>query len=193
MDYNSLFTKFFSDLKGNAGIKVVTEDFYLKEQVLPEFIEKYPFLKSMPDELRVLNDNTCYWECQAGNEFYPMGEFHFISIEQIVADNADLKQFDDHPQGGDGVAACIKFSNGNHEVWLLNENGEQFRMNLDLPGYFTELANLKAIYGWQYLFTDVAWKQLHYSVVKKDLKERLSKLKTLFPDFDIAKYNKMIL
>ncbi|THU40585.1 hypothetical protein FAM09_00270 [Niastella caeni] len=193
MDYNNLFTKFFSDLKENAGIKVVTEDFYLKEQVLPEFIEKYPFLKEIQDEIFVLNDNSHYWEYQSGSESYPMGELHFISIEQIVADSADLKQFDDHPQGGDGVAACIQFSNDNHELWLLNENGEQFRMSLDLPGYFTELVNLKAIYGWQYLFTDVAWKQPQYSVVKKDLKERLSKLKTLFPDFDIAKYNKMIL
>lgn len=208
MDYNNLFSQLFSSLKANPGIKVVTEDFYLKYQILPGFIEKYPYLIAITNELFVLNDNTCYWEYQSGNELQPMGEFHFISVEQIVTDSTGLgihtaytgnelfnglKQFDDHPQGGDGLSSCIKFVNDSYEIWLLNENGELFRMHLDLPNYFTELVNLKAIYGWQYLFTDISWKLPHYAVIKKDLKERLSILQTLFPGFDIAKYNKKIL
>jgi hypothetical protein len=209
MDYQKQFDAMLSDLKSSTKIKLIDAEFYCKEEIIAEVYKKYSYLKPIENAIKALNDNKIFWEYldSSGNSI-PFGETHLISIEQVVSIGvqlwndynneeerkllSELLPFDDHPNGGDGMMGCLRFINENHEVWFYNENGEYFKIKLDLAGYLMKLIELKAVYGWQYLFIDVDWKRPQFKSVKSELKKRLQVLNEIFPTISIDSYLKKI-
>ena len=198
MDYNNLYSKMINDLKSRSEVSIIKNDFYLKDELAPGFLEKHPYFKNGSNDLHVLNDNHFSWNCQQKNrEQRPRGEFHFVSIEDALSpankkefsfnssgqnEQASFYPFDDHPDGGDGIMGCFKITGKDYRIWLHNENGEMFLMELDLAGYLQQTFKLKAIFGWQYLFVNIDLTQPVYSVVRSDLVKRIQILDTLFPE-----------
>lgn len=183
MDYQKLFETMNESLENSPGVKISESEFYLKSEISSELTNAHPFLLAIKSELPVLNDNVLCWAFTEND--LPGGEYHFYAIEQVLAlpplEN-DLRIFDDHPNAGDGLMGCLRFSDKATEVWLYNENGKAFKLSLDLAGYFKEMVRLKAIFGWQYFFADVDFKNPEFSVIKESLQTKLSHLKAVFPD-----------
>jgi len=207
MSYQQLYEEFIASLKSSADIKIVKNDFYSKDELLPKLFESHPFLNKIEDEVMALNDNHVYWEFKDQSSFQPGGEFHLMEIGQIISSQIpsikssssderrlllELKPFDDHPQSGDGVMGCISFAKTDHEIWLQDGNREFTRMNLDLSGYLQEMFRLKAIYGWQHLFTDALNGKPKSSVIKKSLSSSLRKLASLFPASDFQSFLNLV-
>ncbi len=196
MDFNDEYLKMVKALNIEK-IDIIFNDFYLKEELNTNLFSNNPFLKKIQMESYVLNDNFFLWNYKTDDsEIIPMGEFHFISIEEVISsenkklikkdDNTimEIFPFDDHPNSGNGVMGCLRFiDNQTYEIWLYTENGELLLMKMDLEEYIKRTLELKAIFGWQYLFTDINWKSLNYSVIKIDLIMRIEILKKSFPEF----------
>lgn len=209
MDYKKEFDNMILDLRSSTEVKLIDADFYFTDEILPEVFKKYSNLKPIENEIKALNDNKIFWEYsdRLGN-LIPFGETHLISIETVISVGvqlwndynneeekkklSELLPFDDHPRGGDGMMGCLRFMNGDHQVWFYNENGEYFRMKLDLSGYLMKLIEMKAIYGWQYLFVDVEWKKPQFKIVRSELKKKLLVLKEIFPATSMDGYLKRI-
>jgi hypothetical protein len=197
MDNNKLYTEMINELSSQPAVTIIKNDFYLKDELVPGVLEKHPYFKSIRDDLPVLNDNYFSWSYQQKSlEPMPMGESHFIALEETLSqsnkkeilydidghkEQGTFYPFDDHPDGGDGIMGCFKIIDKGYEIWLHNENSEMFLIELDLPGYLEQTYKLKALYSWQYLFITINWNQPFYNVVKSDLRRRIQILESLFP------------
>jgi hypothetical protein len=209
MNYQEIFDKMLAEIKAVKGTNLIHADFFCKEEIIPSFFKKHKTLKRIEDEIRALNDNKIVWSFtdDYGN-LLPMGETHLISIEAVIASKtklwsgsntteekevlSELMLFDDHPEAGDGMMGCLRLNNDMYEPWFINENGEFFKMKLDLAGYLIRLSELKAVYGWQYFFIDVDLKKPPFDVVRSDLKKRLTILDSCFPDNSYTNYSKKL-
>ncbi len=209
MDYQKKFDEMFTALRSSPLVKIISADFYTKEEIIPSFYKKHGKLKKIEDEIKALNDNKILWSyIDSSGELIPMGESHLVSIEEVVSAKvrlwndthnekerkilSELMPFDDHPESGDGMMGCLRIVNDNYEPWLYTENSEYYKMNLDISGYLDKLIQLKAIYGWQYLFVDLDLKEPQFNVVSKELKKRLQVLKACFPGASLNSYLKKL-
>jgi hypothetical protein len=207
MNYELLYNEMVNEIKGVSYASIITSDFFVRDEFLPGFLEKNNALAVFENELRALNDNFFSWAFKKSNteDWLPMGEFHFISVEQVMkesknnflfkdedkhASQRNIYPFDDHPGGGDGLMACFLIFKENAEIILLSENGQVFPMSLNLQEYLLKSIEMKALYGWQYLFTEVNLNKTVFSTVKSDLNHRLQILHTIFPD---RQYNQYII
>lgn len=205
MNYELVYNKMIDELKAVPDISIIKSDFFIKDELLPGFLEKNKSLTGIKEELKILNDNYFLWSFRSGKnkEWFPMGEFHLLAAEELMKKSkneqlfssgasinlkGDVYPFDDHPDGGDGMMGCFVIENDSPQIWLHSENGEMFRMELDLKEYFIKIVELKAIYGWQYLFAEINLKQPVFATVKSDLNNRLTILKKNFPDSNYDKY-----
>lgn len=205
MNYELMYNEMISALKSVPDITIKKSDFFLKDELLPGFMEKNKGLTGFKEELKILNDNFFTWSFKnnKNEEWLPMGEFHFMPAEELMkqpknhlllsskaADNEKGKvyPFDDHPDGGDGMMGCLVISNDSPEISIYTENGEMFRMELDLKEYFIKTIELKAIYGWQYLFAEIDFKKPVFNTIKSDLNNRLIILNKIFPESSYSKY-----
>ena len=205
MNYETKYSEMIKELSENLNVTISKNDFFLKDELLPGFIENHISLKEFNQELSLLNDNFFSWSYKSINssEIMPMGEFHLFAIEQALSKaneekitlNINSKKtnkifypFDDHPDSGDGVMICFKFISNKYELWLHNENGEMFLINLNLHDYLNKTFHFKALFGWQYLFIDINWNLSVFSVVKSDLNKRLEILNRLFPKYSYSRY-----
>lgn len=205
MNYELVYNKMIDELKAVPDISISKSDFFIKDELLPGFMEKNKNLTGLKEELKILNDNYFLWSFRSSknNEWFPMGEFHLLSVEELMkkpkndelfspdASNnvkGNVYPFDDHPDGGDGMMGCFVIDNDYPQIWLYSENGEMFRMELDLKEYFIKTIELKAIYGWQYLFAEINLKKPVFATVKSDLNDRLTILRQIFPDSNYDKY-----
>jgi len=197
MERNNQYNEMIRELDTKPGVTIIKNDFYLKDELAPGFLEKHPYFKNIGNDLKVLNDNYFSWNYQeTSSQQMPMGEFHFAPIEETLSQSngkefsynnngqnvqGSFYPFDDHPDGGDGIMGCFKFTDDSYEIWLHNENSEMFLMETDLRGYLEQTFQLKALYAWQYLFIKIDWKQPFYQVVRSDLIKRIQILDSLFP------------
>ena len=208
MGYDLMYQEMINELRSINQVHITTNDFYLKEELLPNFIENHLYFKNLKEELHVLNDNSFSWGVnKEDNTEMPIGEFHFHAVEEVVnetnkrilsyevgnkSEKGSFFPFDDHPESGDGIMGCLKFRNTDTEVWLYNENGELFPMTLRLPEYILKTFEFKALFGWQYFFIEVDWNLPVFSVVRSDLIKRIEILNNLFPVNSYAEYLKKI-
>ena len=204
MNYQKEFDAMLESIKMCSEVSITEQDFYIKEEILPSFYKKYRYAKLLGEEIKVLNDNKIRWVySHTEGEELPMGETHLISIEEIVSgrsnvevkvqtsrekDGLKLIPFDDHPTAGDGIIACLRFIDDRYEIWLCDNNFIGFKIDLSLSEYLEKLVELKAIYGWQYLFAEIDFKSETVNVIRKELRERLMILHKCFPDLSVSNY-----
>jgi hypothetical protein len=199
MIYELLYSEMVDEIKSVSAALIIKNDFFIRDEILPGFLEKNKSFENLRNELRVLNDNFFSWTYKNTNnkEWLPMGEFHFIAIEEVMQEskndvlfnreaknniNEDIYPFDDHPHGGDGLMTCFAIQNENVRITLFSENGQIFPMSLGLQEYLLKTIEFKALYGWQYLFAEIDLNKPFFSIVKKDLNKRLEILQQLFPN-----------
>ncbi|TKK69874.1 hypothetical protein FC093_07300 [Ilyomonas limi] len=209
MDYQKEFNEMLNSLKACPNVTVTEEDFFVKEEIIPSFFKKYKHLKIIEEEIKVLNDNKIVWGyTQASGNTLPMGETHLISIEKIISTKsklevrirnseaeeilAELLPFDDHPNAGDGIMGCLRWMNDQYEIWLCDAHLNCFKMNFGLSEYLKKLIELKAMYGWQYLFAELDIKSDAFKVIRKELKNRLTILHKCFPNLPVDSYLKKL-
>lgn len=193
MNYLLQYNQMINELHGNSKVVVLENDFYERDELLPGFLEKHNYLYPLLNEIKLLNDNRFSWSALINTEGtkYPMGEVHFLAIEEIMqqplivaekkGSNTVFYSFDQHSIAGDGVMACLRFIDGRTEIWLHTENGEMIKLKLNLKEYIMQTINFKGLFGWQYIFSEVNFLEPNYSVVVSDLNRRLQILTDLFP------------
>lgn len=189
MNYQELFDTFLNSLRTQPAVTLAIDEFYLKTEISPALFEQNPYLSPIREELYVLNDNLIQWHFATDN--MPAGEFHFYAIEQVLAlppVGDGLLVFEDHPEAGDGLMGCIKFTEGNHEMWLHDAQAQSHKLSLDMAGYLKNLVRFKGIFGWQYLFAGLDMNAAEQTASKASLKTRLTRLTELFPKEDYEMY-----
>lgn len=198
-DYSILYDNMLEEMKAVNKIIITKDDFLVRKESLDHFFKENPNMEPLKNELPALNDNMFSWSYteSSGNDF-PMGEFHFLSVEGLFARQIQLSStiesdykketllelfpFDDHPDAGDGMMGCLRSSGSSHQIWFHNENSEALLTHLNLKEYLIKSFELKAILGWQYLFVELDWSSPLYSVVKSELLKRLGILESIFPN-----------
>lgn len=193
MNYLLRYNQMISELQENRKVLVLENDFHERDELLPGFLEKHNYLYPLLNEIKLLNDNRFSWSAlvNAAGTKYPMGEFHFLAIEEIMqqpltiadktSEDVEFYSFDQHPAAGDGIMGCLRFVESRVEIWLHTENGELIKLKLNLKEYLVQTIRFKALFGWQYLFANINLSGPVYSVVVADLNSRLQILSGLFP------------
>lgn len=200
MKYQLIYNDMLKGLSAKKEALINSDDFYTRDELLPGFLDTHNWFKSVLEEVKCLNDNTFLWSAKLSNgtETLPMGEFHFLSIEELMKHplqntignslQGEFYPFDEHPVAGDGIMSCMYFVNNQIELWLHTENGELIKLNMNLNEYLTQSFKFKAMYGWQYLFTDMKLESPAYSVVRSDLNYRLKILNAIFPEMEYHRF-----
>ncbi|MEU5536820.1 hypothetical protein [Streptomyces sp. NPDC020362] len=101
---------------------------------------------------------------------------------------AELYSFDEHPRGGGGTLAALRFPQGSTvpEVWYHHLTRGTFRMDIGYPEYLETLLVTKGTHGWQYLFTDVRFGDIDFQGAAENLQNMLRVFPEIFPGHDYS-------
>ncbi|MFF4547208.1 hypothetical protein [Streptomyces sp. NPDC001435] len=102
----------------------------------------------------------------------------------------ELRPFDEHPRGGGGTLAALRVPPGVTvpEVWYYHATRGIFRMDIGYPEYLDALLVTKGAYGWQYLFTEVAFDDIDFQGAAENIHNMLQVFPEIFPDHDYTPF-----
>lgn len=214
-DFRKLFIDVFEQISTNPWVRIIENSSSFEDlsqddiQWIIEKVERSYGVKISPEMNRLIFPNKAYlcWHYEMQGQRQTGGEFNFKTTLAHYVDTtktdfvnkltdygkALYKQgyrfFDSHPHAGDGIHIALRIENAtvSPNVWYVDIiHEEAWELNLDYPSYIEHSINLKGLYDWQYLYTNMDFRGLEFDI--SPLRRRLEDYPKLFPGSDVSEY-----